>query len=394
MREALPILEAAYDLEAPRQACLEAVAQAVSTALGRRQALLAVELPRLDSLTAAIPTGSVLLHAPERLLALGLELNRLLPVHQFRAALYESPHFWSVVEKYPGTEFLDAVRNSDVGEFGVIHAPNDLDGGLNISVMVPGIASWSPAVRARWNAVAEHLGAAWRLRDTLDNPRIAGELTVDGTLRDGAPLGPTARERLRAAVIQRERARSRGRGGDRERLWPALVDGRWTLADAFTAAGTRYVVAHENPRGAPHLRALLPRERMVLELILAGRSGKWVALHLGVSEPTVTRVLQRALRRLGAASLESLAGVRAALCDPLELGGAALAVARLEHLTRDLAQLTRAELAVARLVLEGRTTARIAALRGTSARTVSHQLSSIYRKLGIASRRELLARFA
>lgn len=58
------------------------------------------------------------------------------------------------------------------------------------------------------------------------------------------------------------------------------------------------------------------------------------------------------------------------------------------------APLTEAEREVVRRVLDGATTAAIAAARRTSPRTVANQLQSIFRKLGIASRAELARCFA
>lgn len=54
--------------------------------------------------------------------------------------------------------------------------------------------------------------------------------------------------------------------------------------------------------------------------------------------------------------------------------------------------LTQAERAVALLVLEGRTDAEIAMMRGVSKRTVANQIAAIFRKLDVSSRVELAAR--
>jgi DNA-binding CsgD family transcriptional regulator len=54
-------------------------------------------------------------------------------------------------------------------------------------------------------------------------------------------------------------------------------------------------------------------------------------------------------------------------------------------------KLSPAEHAVASLALRGRSNNEIGRLRGTSARTIANQLSAIYRKLGVSSRRELRA---
>jgi DNA-binding NarL/FixJ family response regulator len=63
------------------------------------------------------------------------------------------------------------------------------------------------------------------------------------------------------------------------------------------------------------------------------------------------------------------------------------AIEQITDLTRDV--LTPAEAEVAALALDGLSNADIAARRRSSCRTVANQMSSIFRKLGIASRGEL-----
>lgn len=61
------------------------------------------------------------------------------------------------------------------------------------------------------------------------------------------------------------------------------------------------------------------------------------------------------------------------------------------RLRPDAQQLTPSERAIADLTLAGFSNSEIAKLRGTSAGTIGNQLSAIYRKLGLGSRRELRA---
>ncbi|MBL8914855.1 MAG: helix-turn-helix transcriptional regulator [Archangium sp.] len=56
--------------------------------------------------------------------------------------------------------------------------------------------------------------------------------------------------------------------------------------------------------------------------------------------------------------------------------------------------LTASEVEIARAVLEGRSAAEIARARGTSRKTVEHQLEHLYAKLGCHSRAELVLRLA
>ena len=57
----------------------------------------------------------------------------------------------------------------------------------------------------------------------------------------------------------------------------------------------------------------------------------------------------------------------------------------------NLERLTQAERAIVRLVLHGYSNSDIAQVRGKSASTIANQLYAIYRKLGVNSRRELMA---
>src|SRR5437868_2758062 len=56
--------------------------------------------------------------------------------------------------------------------------------------------------------------------------------------------------------------------------------------------------------------------------------------------------------------------------------------------------LTEAERDVVRRAMEGRSNAEIARARGTAVRTVANLLARSFRKLGVASRRELAAKLA
>jgi DNA-binding CsgD family transcriptional regulator len=59
----------------------------------------------------------------------------------------------------------------------------------------------------------------------------------------------------------------------------------------------------------------------------------------------------------------------------------------------DLSALTPSEARVAQMVVDGLSNEEIARMRGVSPRTIVNQLSSIYPKLEVTSRRELRARF-
>lgn len=254
--------------------------------------------------------------------------------------------------------------------------------GLHVAFGNPDLSEWRPSRLTSFHEIAWHLAAAWRLRTALHTARLAAGL-------------PTLRDALRHAVEAHGGARDTQRSPGDE-LWPALVAGQWSLLDSFSAAGTRYLVAHQNPHGGGALRALSWREQTALELALAGRSGKWISFELRLSESAVARTLRSALRKIGADDAAAVSGVRSARFEPFEglIAGARLAVARLSPAASVRASLSDAERAIVDGLLGGKRIAAIARERGTSPRTVAHQITSTYQKLGVSSRRELLALFA
>ncbi|MFP4430662.1 MAG: helix-turn-helix domain-containing protein [Spirochaetaceae bacterium] len=80
--------------------------------------------------------------------------------------------------------------------------------------------------------------------------------------------------------------------------------------------------------------------------------------------------------------------------DILEIDslGRRVMLLRIDPGETDIEGLTPAEREVASLAIQGLSNAEIATKRGTSVRTVEKQLFTVYRKLGLASRGELLVK--
>jgi DNA-binding CsgD family transcriptional regulator len=156
-------------------------------------------------------------------------------------------------------------------------------------------------------------------------------------------------------------------------------------------------------------RALFPQAGFFLHLFRefsvvgcrALRSGPQPRALFGISghvfsAGTVAGIISRVGRKIGVSSRAELI---AALDRPIELERAAgpdgrelLVFSGRSPATEALVELGEAERAVARLAVDGKTNAEIAAARGTSERTVAHQLTSIFKKLGVRSRGELAAK--
>lgn len=264
----------------------------------------------------------------------------------------------------------------------------------------------SPAAAVRHARVAAHVGAGLRLRTALERAGGAAEEAVldpAATLHDaqGPARSPRARDVLRRAVLDRERARTRAQRSDPDHalaLWEGLVAGRWSLVDRFDGDGKRFVVARPNAPDFGHPRGLTPRERLVAEYLGTGRSVKEISYLLGIGAPAVSNAIARAATRLGLRGRVELAlffaptGLRARLAE-IELLGERLAAGTTPPVdAAQLAGLTEAEREIALDLVHGWTNQAIAARRETSPLTIETQCKAIYAKLGVHSRVELAAR--
>lgn len=189
------------------------------------------------------------------------------------------------------------------------------------------VRSVHPRARSVWDRVAAHLAAALRLREALEpraglddaavviDPRHGGVVHATRSARSA-----TARERLRRAACDVDRARSRplrGAADEALGLWKALVAGQFSLVDVFDSDGRRFIVAHENDPAVQEDRQLTRRERQAVELLARGNSDEVSAYTLGVAPATLRSHVSRAMRKLGIDS-------RAALIEVVgRLGGAA-----------------------------------------------------------------------
>lgn len=272
-----------------------------------------------------------------------------------------------------------------------------------------------PPTTARvWHRVAAHLGTALRLRKALARPEGDGSaleavLDLDGRVHhaEGAARSKVNRGTLRDAVLAMVRARGTLRNDNPEaalELWRTLVSGHWSLVDRFESDGRRYVLARRNPPDAPDPRGLSPGERAVAHYMALGHANKEIAYTLGLTEGTIASLASRVTRKLGVSSrtelVERIFGPTAPAGEvqsvSLQLAGEELRVVSwAPGVTREsLASLSASEREVAHAAAQGMSNTEIASTRSTSVRTVANQLATIYRKLGVRSRMELVRKLA
>jgi DNA-binding CsgD family transcriptional regulator len=191
------------------------------------------------------------------------------------------------------------------------------------------------------------------------------------------------------------------------------VAGRWSLVECFVNEGRRFlVVRRSDPPGSA---ALTRRERQVVAYRARGYSLKLIAYELGLTASTISTHMASARTKLGfrsnvdlVATLSLNSGLdqeehtetRLDVPAPLGLRKSTLLHAGTElwvlsFLVSDFEIpdcLSKAERHVLAMLLNGESTAQIAARRQTSLYTVCNQVASIYRKVRVGSRVELVTK--
>lgn len=168
----------------------------------------------------------------------------------------------------------------------------------------------SPGARRVLQMLSAHLKAGLRLRRRWGASAAAVQAPSDGAVLSGAgevlhaegdARTSAARRELRETARRIDSARSKrsGRGEEALAVWQGLVDGRWSLVEAFDADGKRFMLAHENDEQVRDPRGLSGMESRVVGLAVRGYSDKLIAYHLGIAEGTASSHLAHAMRKLG-----------------------------------------------------------------------------------------------
>jgi DNA-binding NarL/FixJ family response regulator len=149
------------------------------------------------------------------------------------------------------------------------------------------------------------------------------------------------------------------------------------------------------------------RERSVVRRLALGQCQKLVAYDFGLAHTTVSSHLRGALDKLGLGRWEHAVLVAAAIetagnrVEPIDDRETVAATAgtpgpffsvQCELSQSSLLALTEAEREVALLVVDGCANSEIGARRRSSPRTVANQISSVFRKLSVHGRCELIRR--
>jgi|SRR6478609_2783270 len=237
----------------------------------------------------------------------------------------------------------------------------------------------------------------WQIPLT-QTPHAEFRPTADGEGERPDEIPPNSEHTRQAKVIQLDAGTSETVTLDI--VWERLSAGRWRAVDQFTTDGRHYLVAKvQRP----------PEGRLDVDLLLRtllGERQKVVALDTELSPSTITTRLGSILARMGFLPKPARVPILLVATAAVAMGRAMLPEARMTRLSSpggDLVilsttrldahlrcALTPAEAFVAGLLVDGLSHREIAARRGSTTRTVANQVASIFRKLDVSGRRELL----
>jgi DNA-binding NarL/FixJ family response regulator len=380
------LIEAAYrfDLGEPQQ--LDLIAQVMRRRYEPRKPLLVF--------TSHVIDGTVRYRAAAANDEIAPLFEVPVPAHDLERMHFTTPARHSLATLL-SPAYHAGLASRGIGDFVGLNCPTHTGTALVLGTIQAEPHRVSDGERRYWRPVALHLAAGLRLREHVA-AHVGAVFRVDRGRCEtvelvGAARLPSARDALRHAVLQRERARS-ARGAADGELWRALVDGRWTLIDRFEEGGRRYLLGVHNPPATP-LPVLDARERQVIDAVVRGDSNKAIAIDLGLSEATISRTLRAALGKLGV-GLADLLAVSRTNATALQLARTRLGLVAVSSDPERMRELSSGERAAVAGVLRGLPTAAVARARQVTTRTVINQLASAYQKLGVRSRRELILALA
>lgn len=193
-------------------------------------------------------------------------------------------------------------RTERFGEVDTLHLVGADDGGKALCLHI-GISSGETraiGTKRVWNQMAMHLAAAARLRRAVA-PLVRADAahTPLRQAAEAADRDPTSR--LKPALDSTLDP------------WRRLIDGHWSVMDAFDSGGRRIIMLCPNPPELVEDCRLTRRERQVIAEIGRGGRETKTAVTLGISISTVRTHLARALEKLRIARVTDLMVLVAAM---------------------------------------------------------------------------------
>jgi DNA-binding CsgD family transcriptional regulator len=315
----IDFIEAAYDLQTEPDDWLSALIRAGVPVLDRGLGVFALTLSRppepgpvvIDRMHLALgPPGLA-----ERVARLQGELDMRLLWPLTRPGMPKTMS--EVTRDHDPVVFQRIMGHFDFAKDGLgLSAFEPCGRGIFLIIPLPNASSLTPRARERWQMLAAHFGAGYRLRRAIlsaagssasDLPHGAEALIEPTSFRVTEAIGPArsrgALDALRQAAIQVDHARGRMRRTEPERaleIWRALVRGRWSTIDWFDSDGRRYVLGVPNAPEVTDPRGLTDREYQVVTYLSSGQTSKMIGYHLGLSKSRVSRLLRSAMRKVGA----------------------------------------------------------------------------------------------
>jgi DNA-binding NarL/FixJ family response regulator len=406
----IAVVEACYRLAGDEHDWLKGLAEAARPALDAGLGIIAYTYDlRADGPLHVSPPA--IAGSDPRFCEAVLETDRRMPELDRRRAYALGPAaVTSSMLFTPGTEaatyepVADAAAALGFRDFLGVNAGNPDGSGVLLGAPLDRVQRVRSSTAARWGRVAAHVATALRLRRALARAKSEPPVWLSPRGRvlhvEAGQASPTALDALRAATVALDTARgsmARREPDDALAIWRALVEGRWSLVDHVDTDGKRFVLARPNPPFVKDPRGLSPLEHAVATYAARGFTNKLIAYTLGVHEGTIASALARALRKLDAphrAALQALIAAKPTMLGTVKVGDDVLTALVVPSVRpRGLRGLTPRERAVAEGVARGESNRDIATRLGRSERTIANQLASIYRKLGVASRSELRARW-
>jgi len=175
-----------------------------------------------------------------------------------------------------------------------------------------------------------------------------------------------------------------------------FVKGFCYLIDYFDAKFTRFVIGVKHNSIDPNPQKLTKQEWRIAQFVGIGLAIKEISYKLGISQSSVSNSISRIRKKFRFSSYIELAaffshsGLSTKLTQ-VSIAGEELLIGFFPLINNNHTKhLTQSELVVLEFLLSGLANDDIARHRNVTERTIANQVQSIYRKLGVTSRKQLI----
>jgi hypothetical protein len=216
--DGLSLVEAAFDLGLPTDERIDRIADAAARDFAPRSPVVVYPMPPNCDFEQVRRNRFPMRRCDDTIVNACLDVGGSMLEDERIAVYYAPPTCMVAAEVFRDSPAYPKALQRGVADMVALLASTGAGGGLLVTALTPEARRWPAAQRDYWARVGDHLGAAWRLHQSLQRSapsEPAASFGADGRAQELSPAAaePATRALLRTAVQRRVAALTQRRSG-------------------------------------------------------------------------------------------------------------------------------------------------------------------------------------